>query len=152
MGPQSPLYHYYPSGNFLIFQRRGLTREGQQVLSNGYAEYISAPNAGWQGTDRGQISGKSRTSEKKFDFPSAWFIIVKTFLKEVIPGASARAFFPQEVLKPRCSGGLGKARIPKALEEAGEDRLGLGLRKVSSSTISFLLLLRVIPQPTFIPA
>lgn len=92
------------------------------------------------------------TSEKNFDFPSAWFIIVKIFLKEVIPGASARAYYSQEVLKPRCSGGLGKARIPKALDEAGEDRLGLGLPKVSSSTISFLPPLRITPQPAFIPA
>jgi len=92
----------------------------------------------WLGADQGQLSGKSRISGKKFDFPSAWFIIVKPFLKEVIPGASARAHYSQEVLKPRCSGGLGKARIPKALDEAGEDRLGLGLLKVSSSTISFL--------------
>jgi hypothetical protein len=51
-------------------------------------------------------------------------------LKEVIPGASARAHFSQKVLKPRCSGGLGKARIPKPLDEAGEDRLGLGPHKV----------------------
>jgi len=91
-------------------------------------------------------------AKKKFTFPSAWFIIVKSFLKEVIPGASARAHCSQEVLKPRCSGGLGKARIPKALDKAGEDRLGLGLHKVSSPTISFLLPLRIIPQPAFIPA
>jgi hypothetical protein len=95
---------------------------------------------------------KAGKAKNIFDFPSAWFIIVKSFLKEVIPGASIRAHYSQEVLKPRCSGGLGKARIPKALDEAGEDRLGLGLRRVSSSTISFLPPHRVIPQPTFIPA
>jgi len=51
--------------------------------------------------------------------------------KEVIPGVSAYADYAQEVLKPGCSEGLGKARIPKALDEAGEDRLGLGLQTIS---------------------
>jgi len=55
------------------------------------------------------------------------FIIEKIFIKEVIPGASAHINYSQEVLKTRCSGGLGKARIPKALDKAGEDRLGLAL-------------------------
>jgi hypothetical protein len=48
----------------------------------------------------------------------------------------ARAHYSQEVLKPRCSGGLGKARIPKALDEAGEDRLGKGLLAINSSRTS----------------
>ena len=95
---------------------------------------------------------KKPDKKKNIDFPLAWFIIVKSFLKEVIPGASARAHCSPEVLKPRCPGGLGKARVPKSLDEAGEDRLGLGLLKVSSSTISFLPSLRVTPQPAFIPA
>jgi hypothetical protein len=64
------------------------------------------------------------------------FIIANIFPKEVIPGASSRAHYSQEVLKPRCSGGLGKARIPKALDEAGEDRLGKGLLAVNSSRTS----------------
>jgi len=70
--------------------------------------------------------------EKILLFIRPGFIIVKIFFKEVIPGASTRAHYSQEVLKPRCSGGLGKARIPKALDEAGEDRLGLGLHALSS--------------------
>ncbi len=65
------------------------------------------------------------------------------FLKEeVIPGVSARNSYSHEILKPGCSGGLGKARIPKALEEAGEDRLGLGPQQLSSLTTFFLSFLR----------
>jgi hypothetical protein len=56
----------------------------------------------------------------------------QTLEKEVIPGASTRAHYSQEVLKPRGSGGLGKARIPESLDEAGEDRLGNGLLAVNS--------------------
>jgi hypothetical protein len=70
------------------------------------------------------------------------FIIVDIFPKEVIPGASARTHYSQEVLKPGCSGGLGKARIPKALDEAGEDRLGKGLLAVNSAKTSILSFLR----------
>jgi hypothetical protein len=63
-------------------------------------------------------------------------------LKEVIPGASTRAHFSQKVLKRRCSEGLGKARIPKPLDEAGEDRLGKGLLAVNSSRTSLPAFLR----------
>jgi hypothetical protein len=70
---------------------------------------------------------------KKLILVFSGFIIAKIFPKKVIPGASTHAGYFQEVLKPGCSGGLGKARIPKALDEAGEDRLGLGLQAISSS-------------------
>lgn len=91
---------------------------------------------------RERPDGKEDKREKSLILIKTWFIIAKIFLKEVIPGASARAHDSQEVLKPRCLGGLGKARIPKPLDEAGEDRLGLGLHKVSFSTISLLSFLR----------
>jgi len=57
-------------------------------------------------------------------------MIGKISSKEVIPGASTRT---QKVLKPGCLWGLGKARIPKPLDEAGEDHLALGPHKIRFS-------------------
>jgi hypothetical protein len=81
-----------------------------------------------------------------------WFIIAKIFLKEVIPGVSTHARHSQKVLNPGCMGGLGKARIPKPLDKAGKDRLGLGLRAASSLTTSIFPFLKRIFPPAFIPA
>jgi hypothetical protein len=94
------------------------------ILGCSYGIDITTPNGRGRSADKGQVSVQSRASEKKIASLEAWFIIVYIFPKEVIPGASTRAHYSQEVLKPRCSGGLGKAHIPKALDEAGEDRLG----------------------------
>ncbi len=65
-------------------------------------------------------------SAKKIDSKGISSIMAKNFLKEVNLHASARTHFSQEVLRPGCSGGLGKAHTPKPLDEAGEVRLGSG--------------------------
>ncbi len=52
--------------------------------------------------------------------------MAKNFLKEVSLNASTLFHFSQEVLRPGCSEGLGKAHTPKPLDEAGEARLESG--------------------------
>jgi hypothetical protein len=104
------------------------------------------------GKRKPKMPPQSITARKNFESHVAWFIIVQIFIKEVIPGASTRAHYSEKILKPRCSGGLGKARIPKPLDEAGEDRLGLGPYKVIFSTTSCLSFLKYFQQPAFISA
>jgi hypothetical protein len=46
--PTPPLVDIIHAKIFLIFQRRGSSRERQQTLIDSYAEDISTSNAGWQ--------------------------------------------------------------------------------------------------------
>ncbi len=53
------------------------------------------------------------------------------FIREGIAGAVTPVQQSQKILNPRCSEGLGKARIPNRLAEAGADYLGMGLQALS---------------------
>jgi hypothetical protein len=80
--------------------------------------------------------------DKNFDSQQTIVYNRTNFPKEVIPGASFRGPYAQEVLKPRCPGGLGKARFPETLDKAGKDRLGNGLLHVSFCSTAILSFFR----------
>lgn len=103
-------------------------RGGERVGVRGAEDVIIIKKSGTQVL---VLAESNPWPRKNFDFPNAWFIMIKISLKEVIPGASAPTHHSQKVLNPGCSGGLGKARIPKAPAEGGEDRLGLVLQALN---------------------
>ena len=87
---------------------------------------LQFPDPPFQGTE---VDLDGLWQKTRVDF-QGWAELAQVDALQVING--------WQVLKPRCSGGLGKARLPKPLDEAGEDRLGLGPHKVSFSTSSLL--------------